>query len=88
MRHIIFSLNEYVMLCYVMLVYYTGGRGLSSYNPQSRLFSLFQSTYGPQVVVKSRFTTPEVEIWRHSKEYLIGDGTISKIMKYFSDGSI
>ena len=30
---------------------------------------------------------PEVEIWRHSKEYLISDGSIRKIIKYFSDGS-
>jgi len=30
---------------------------------------------------------PKVEIWWHSKEYLISDGSISKITKYFSDGS-
>ena len=29
----------------------------------------------------------EVEIWRHNKEYLISDGPIRKIIKYFSDGS-
>ena len=27
-------------------------------------------------------------VWRNSKEYLISDGSISKIIKYFSDGSI
>jgi len=31
-----------------------------------------------RVVVSYRFTTPEVEIWRPSKEYLISDGSISK----------
>jgi len=29
------------------------------------------------VVVNYRFTTPEVKIWRHSKEYLISDGSMS-----------
>ena len=30
------------------------------------------------VVVNYRFTTPEVKIWRHSKEYLISDGSMNK----------